>query len=107
MCACVEMRGGKDPMWGRPAVQVLVTLLDEPRLEGVLRQCRPLLASSQYTAKVSKCTPCLHLLDSSVGSRYSRSLGPFAISNIVSLKMSTLCCVSLCNGESVCSMILC
>ena len=56
---CIEMRGGKDPVWGRPAVQVLVTLLDEPRLEGALRQCRPLVASSQYTAKVrtyAKCT---------------------------------------------------
>lgn len=39
-------------MWGRPAVQVLVTLLDEPRLEGALRQCRPLVAGSQYSAKV-------------------------------------------------------
>ena len=52
--SCVEMRGGKDPIWGIPAVQVLVTLLDEPRLEGALRQCRPLVASSQYTAEVSK-----------------------------------------------------
>lgn len=55
------MRDGKDPMWGRPAVQVLVTLLDEPRLEGALRQCRPLVASSQYTAKVSKVYTLPHM----------------------------------------------
>ena len=50
------MRGGKlSTVYGVSSIHSLVMLLDDPKIESVLRKCRPLVISAAHTAQVCVC----------------------------------------------------